>query len=232
MPFSQRTLDFLFHNRVQDSREWFHEHHDEYEAAVIAPMRELVIALTPDMLKIDPQFITEPKVDRTISRIHRDLRFSKDKSKYRDHCWLIFIRDKKLYRGLPGFFFEITPVNFSYGMGYYQAAPEAMAILREMVLNREPAFQKAQQALEGQQVFKLEGAQYKRSKYPDHPEALRMWLDKKSLSLVTGSDDRRLLFSEGLVQTLRRDFQLLVPIYEFLLTVEGRRVREDVQMGR
>ena len=29
MPFCEETLDFLSLNRVMDSREWFHSHHDE-----------------------------------------------------------------------------------------------------------------------------------------------------------------------------------------------------------
>ena len=36
-PFSQKTLDFLFENRLHDSREWFAQHKKEYQELVIQP---------------------------------------------------------------------------------------------------------------------------------------------------------------------------------------------------
>ena len=80
MPFSAQTLDFLFLNKLHDSREWFNERRDEYDAVVMEPMRKLVSNLAPVMMEIDPLLICEPKVNKSISRIFRDTRFSKDKS--------------------------------------------------------------------------------------------------------------------------------------------------------
>ena len=54
MPFTDDTLEFLVRNRLTDSRPWFHEHREEYEKLVVEPMAELVTALTPAMLEIDP----------------------------------------------------------------------------------------------------------------------------------------------------------------------------------
>ena len=68
MPFSAKTLDFLFENRLHDSRIWFEEHKEEYQKQVLFPLQELVRQLTPHVLKIDSQFTTEPRVDRTICR--------------------------------------------------------------------------------------------------------------------------------------------------------------------
>lgn len=44
-PFSQKTLDFLFENRLHDSREWFAQHKKEYQELVIQPLRQLVMDL-------------------------------------------------------------------------------------------------------------------------------------------------------------------------------------------
>ena len=35
MAFSENTLDFLFENRVVDSKAWFEEHRAVYEALVL-----------------------------------------------------------------------------------------------------------------------------------------------------------------------------------------------------
>ena len=49
MPFSEATLDFMALNRVMNSREWFHEHRDEYLSLVVEPIAELVEDMAPEM---------------------------------------------------------------------------------------------------------------------------------------------------------------------------------------
>ncbi len=223
MALSQKTLEFLFRNRMEDSREWFNEHREDYREYVLGPLARLVEDLAPGMLKIDPQFITEPKVDRCISRIYRDVRFSRDKSLYRENCWVIFIRDKKLYNGLPAFYFEVDPAQFAYGMGYYQASSASMQSIRNLILAGTPAFKQSLKAYKNQDIFRIEGECYKRSKYPDQPEELREWLDRKSLSFNASNVNKKILFSDSLGDFLLEGFRKLAPVYHFLLTAEDRK---------
>ncbi|MEA4894939.1 MAG: DUF2461 domain-containing protein [Oscillospiraceae bacterium] len=225
MPLSEKTVDFLFENRVVDSKVWFNEHRSEYESLVLEPMRELVTLLRPAMLSIDPLLICEPKVGRSISRIYRDTRFSRDKSTFRDVMWCVFIRDKKLYDGLPGFWFEFSPRGFRYGCGYYQASADSMEAIRSLILNDDSSFKAAQVAFKKQSVFYMEDTKYKRSRYPDQPEDKREWLDQKSLCFIADSTDSDMLFSDGLADKLARDFTLLVPMYEFMMNAEARVIK-------
>ena len=39
MPFSQQSVDFLFENRLHDSREWFRDHKQTYAEQVTEPMK-------------------------------------------------------------------------------------------------------------------------------------------------------------------------------------------------
>ena len=224
MPFSQRSIDFLIENKINDSKAWYQEHKGLYLEFILEPFIELVARLSPAMLKIDPQLITEPRVDRTLSRIYRDTRFSKDKSLYRDNMWMVFMREKKLYEGLPAFYFDLSPEGFSYGMGYYQASAASMDAVRQMILGNAAPFKKAEKAFRGQSAFGMEGDDYKRSKYPDMPQAKREWLDKKSISFNCHSGDFDLLFSEKLAEVLLDGFTLLAPVYDFLCLAEARRM--------
>ena len=61
MPFSQQTIDFLFENRLHDSKAWFSEHKGDYTRFVVEPFAEIVNALAPTMAKIDPEIICDPK---------------------------------------------------------------------------------------------------------------------------------------------------------------------------
>ena len=223
IPFSLKTTQFLIENRLMDSREWFRENKERYNKLVLAPFAELVERLAPDMLEIDPQLITEPRVDRTISRIYRDVRFSKDKLLYRDNMWFVFMREKKLYEGPPCFYFDMGPKGFSYGMGYYQASTASMASIRKLALDGAAPFKKADKSLRSQSLFYMDGDAYKKSKYPDEPEHLRQWLDKKSMSFNCHSDDFDLLYSDRLAGTLLEGFRTLKPIYDFLWLAEAQK---------
>ena len=222
MPFTEKTLDFLFENRVVDSKAWFEEHRETYNVLVLEPLRDLVRALTPYMLEIDPLFSCEPKVGKCISRIYRDTRFTRDKHMFRDVMWCSFFRHKQLYYGLPGFFFEFSPRGLRWGCGYYQASPESMEALRTLILAGDPAFQAAEQTLKKCKDVRLEDTRYKRSRYPDAPAALQDWLNQRSICFLTDSSDFSMLYAEDLADRLGRQFRRMAPLYRFLMKGEER----------
>lgn len=82
--FSAEALRFLLENRINNSKEWFEEHRNEYRKYVYEPFAELVKELAPAMKEIDDGIITIPS--KIISRVRRDTRFTKDKSLYRDNA--------------------------------------------------------------------------------------------------------------------------------------------------
>ena len=230
MRFTPQTLDFLFENKLNNNKEWFHSHKQEYQELVLDPLVDLVEKLTPTVLKIDPQFITIPKPTKAISRIYRDTRFSKDKSLYRDNMWILFIRDKKLYHGLPAYFADISANGLEYGVGYYKVSSESMLCYRDMILKKEPAFLQAKLAVEKAKIFSLYGEPLKRSKAPNEPEDIKNWLDRKQIGVSNTITDFDLVFSEDLYQTIAKGFEQLKPVYDFLMAVETRRShnnRED-----
>lgn len=222
MSLTQATLDFLTANRFEDSLDWFHAHKRDYERLVLAPLAEMVEELAPIMRALDSGLIVEPRVDRCISRIYRDTRFSKDKFRYRDLMWIVFMRDKKLHHGPPAFFFEFSPRGYRYGCGYYQARPEVVAAGRALILENAPVFRLARRCLEGHPLFRLEGEAYKRTRHAAQPPALRAWLDRKNWYVVRQGTDPTLVFAPDWGRVLARDFTLLKPVYDFFRAAEAR----------
>lgn len=221
MPITKKTLDFLAENRLRDSREWFHAHRAEYMKYVIEPLTELSERLTPAMLEIDDQLITVPKVGKTISRIYRDTRFSKDKSLYRDVMWVVFVRDKNTHECPPGFVLEFSPDGWRYGCGYYCVPPRIMGDIRAQVLEGTKAYRAAQTALDAQDIFTLEGEKYKRAHFPNESPKKRDWLERRCIDLMHNSQDFDLLFSDDLYRTLAKGFLQLAPVYRFLIAAQG-----------
>ena len=217
MLLSVESMDFLMENRLQNSREWFLAHKAQYQQFVLTPLIQLVEQLYPSLYSIDPKLIIEPKVNRSISRIYRDTRYTRDKSLYREHMWLAFSRDRKEPNCPPAFVFEFWPDGWRFGCGYYYMPPALMQQVRDMALANDKRFLAAQAVLKQHPEYVLEGDTYKRQHYPDYPPDLQLWLNRKDCCLVCNSRDFDLLFSPLLSQTLAKGFAQMQPVYEFLL---------------
>lgn len=216
MPFSPQTLDFLFENRLNDSKIWFNEHKDEYNRYVSEPFEEFMSAVMSRMGEID-ELISYTRM----SRIYRDARFAKGKSVFRENMWCIFGRGRELYKSLPAFYFDISPNGFEYGCGYYMASADSMAAIRELILSDSPYFTAAADAYASQNVFELYGDIYKRSRFPLESEEKRFWLDRKTIGLSAGSTDWQLLFSDKLADKIVDDLISVVPVYNLFMAAEA-----------
>ena len=218
--FTQRTLDFLYFNRKYNSPDWYKAHKGDYIAYVVEPFKELVNALAPTMKSIDENMICDPKVDGSISRIYRDMRYATDGYRYRDHCWCIFIRDKKLYDGLPGYYFEVSPYKFSFGCGYYQADAASMRSFKRLILNNSKEYIAARDCLLADKTFSVYGEQTKTNKYADLPKEAQNLLNRTNIGISADSTDYDLLMSADLPAYLAKKFVAVSPFYKLMLAAE------------
>ena len=218
MSFSQKTVDFLFENRMHDSREWFKTHKEEYQALVIEPMTQLINDVAPTIAKIDPQIAVDPK---HISRLYRDARYAKD-SVFRDHVWYTFGRTRDQYMGFPSFYFSIGAAGISYGCGYYCASSKTIQAVRELILSDDKSYKKAQKAYAAQSVFEMFGEPYKRNKFPNESPEKQNWLNRKGIGMSFDSNDPDMMFSDNLAKRVAADFLAIRAVYDFLLTAEHR----------
>ena len=131
--FSKNTLDFLNNVCKKNSKYWFEANKCNYQKYLLEPLQNLVTALGEKMLTIDPYFEIRPLVNKTISRIYRDTRFSKEKSLFKNRMWVTFKRPSKEWKNAPAYFFELSTDSYRYGMGYYSASRNTMDILREAI---------------------------------------------------------------------------------------------------
>lgn len=213
MAFTEKSLRFLDENHRRNSPAWFAENKAEYERHIKEPMLELAASLIPAMLKIDPLLVLEPK--RAVCRIRRDTRFSRDKTMFKRATWFVFQRSKGMVH--PVWFFEFTPDFHRYGCGYYSTPPRVMEKVRELVLAGDKRWREAEKALESLPGFSLEGEKYKRPHFPDAPEKQRDWLERRSITAMHTSEDKKRLFSAKLPAVLADAFTRLAPVYSFLI---------------
>lgn len=217
MPFSARSLDFLFENMLNDSKIWYNDHKEDYNRYVREPFAAFVNDVSEAMLTIDGNFVCNPK---KISRLYRDARYAKGKSIFRDYVWYSFCRPYEGHKCLPEFYFSISPRGFDYGCGYYSAGSDTMESIRSLILSDDKSFRAALAAYKMQDVFELYGELYKRSRYPDESADKQNWLNRRSMGLSCESKDFDLLFSDRLAEKIAADFTAIAPVYKFFIHAE------------
>lgn len=213
MTIDEKTISFLQENAFMNSREWFAEHREEYRKYVEAPMLSLSESIGKGIKKIDPLMTLEPR--RTMSRIHKDVRFSKDGTLYREVMWLIFRRGKGMV--YPAFFFEFSVRASRYGVGYYNMPAPVMNTIREYILTNDKLFVEATKALKKAPEYTLQGEKFKKTKFPEESEEKREWLDRKGFYISVESAGNELLFSDQLDIFLTKEFIKLAPVYNLFL---------------
>lgn len=216
--FTPDSLQFLQEVRQRNSKEWYDEHKPLYQQALVEPFQALVDALSPVMLHIDDLFETRPAIGKTLSRIHRDTRFSHDKTRYRSNMWFTFKRYHKDWTDAPTYFFELFPDGWRFGLGYYSASKTTMDLFRQTLRDNPKGFLKIANNLGS--TFALEGDSYKRPLIKDQPEELATWYNRKSLAAIATRPDVETVFSEGLVNILAQGFSQLAPLYHYLMKIE------------
>ncbi len=216
--FSRKAFQFLKDIKTHNNKAWYDAHKDLYEQELLNPLRDLVTDLADFMLGIDLSFEVAPAVGKTISRIRRDTRFSKDKSLYRDCMWIVIKRSTKDWANWSaGYFLEINPTWYRYGMGFYDAAPDVMVEFRRRIDEDPEEFLKAVAWFENQDVFELEGETYRRPKGPDKPEPIRTWYNHKSFYLSCSRKIDKTILSPRLADDLMHAFGMAAPLYHYLL---------------
>jgi uncharacterized protein (TIGR02453 family) len=120
------SIDFLKALSKNNNRDWFNKHKDRYIEAhnnIIA----FADALLFEMNKHDK--IETPSGKKSLFRIYKDVRFSKDKTPYNTHWSGGFKRATKKLRG--GYYFNIKPGKSFLAGGFWGPEPEDMKRIRQ-----------------------------------------------------------------------------------------------------
>ena len=221
--FSPQALEFLTGLQANNDTAWFEAHRADYDRFVLGPMRALAAEFGEWFeAEVDAGLDTRPVVGGAIGRLRRDTRFSSDKRPYKQSVWLVF-RNRNTVMGNLGFYWDLSPSRYCYGMGFYSALPRVLRSIRERALDNPDRFRAAVAGLleaappSGTgSPFDIEGEPYRRSSMPGAPEDLVRWLDRKNLYVEAGRPHDPTLASRDLVALLWDAWERLVPLYWFL----------------
>ena len=216
--FNQEGILFLKDLAANNNKEWFEQHRLAYDNYLLKPLKQLTADLQLTIKSIDTEIETTPSINKTISRIYRDTRFSTDKSPFRTMQWISFRRPAKTWGNVPEFYFWFTPEKYEYGMGFYSATPKNMEKIREHIASCPDRFKKEIiDYYKAQDTFVLEGENYKRPVPNSLPEEFQQWLQKKNLCLSCKKEINKTFFSSGLKDILEKAFAANSRLYRFFI---------------
>jgi uncharacterized protein (TIGR02453 family) len=221
--FRPAAFRFLRDLSRNNEKAWFEAHRDVYEREVREPMRLLVEVIGARLVRIAPEIMGDPK--RSMFRIHRDVRFSRDKSPYKTNAGAWFYhrdagRDvgRAAEGGGAGFYFHIDATTCFMAGGLWMPARPALARIREAIAAHPTALPRLTSAPGFRRRFDGLGEETKLHRVPrdfplDHPAA--EWLKLQSFT-ASASIEPSVVTSSRLVDHLCRDFELLVPLVRWL----------------
>lgn len=226
--FTPEAIQFLADLAANNDRSWFQSRKAEYERLLKEPMEQLVAALGGRFAAAGLPLLADPK--RSLFRIYRDTRFSKDKSPYKSHMaasfpWLTRSEAGSQVAGDHphgnGGYFNFVPGEMYVGGGMWMPERERLDAFRRALLD-EP--ERVASAIEDPRFVAAFGGVNSHETYKrvppgwpaDHPRAdLFRWKDVVFGCRRSDHD----VCSPDLPDQLTEAYVAALPVFRFLETL-------------
>jgi len=209
--FTPQTIDFLWGIRMNNNREWFMQHKQEYVQYLYEPMKALGQAVfTP--------FLERPGNLLKVSRIYRDARMHPPEP-YKQSIWLCIRQDVDWWAQHPCMYFEITPEGASYGFFLWQPTTAYMESFRSRISARPDEFLRLIGSTQRAVDTEITAQCYKRPK-PTENKALEpyfAWRNAIGCTREIAPGDQ--LFDPALQADVGDFFEKLIPLYEYFCAI-------------
>ncbi len=226
-PGAQRFLRALARH---NDRAWFEANRATYEAEVRAPLTALVDEVDVRLATLAPEIVGDPK--RSLFRIHRDVRFSADKSPYKTNASAWFhhgaggrgVSGASTPHGGAGFYFDVGPRGASLGGGIWMPPRPTLVRIRATIdddhapvarLLRTPSMRRFGGLAEESMLARMP-----RGYAADHPAAAL--LRHRSFTVGRALSERELL-GVRLPDLLAREYARILPLVRWLNAALGLR---------
>jgi uncharacterized protein (TIGR02453 family) len=161
--FTPGLFKFLRELRANNNREWFETNRSRYERVMLEPALEFIEAFAPHLRRISPNFVASTRRSGgSLFRIHRDVRFSKDKSPYKTHLGIRFRHKEAKDVHAPGFYLHIEPRESFVGVGIWHPDSTTLIKIRDAIVADPGEWKRAAHGKKFGDVYGLSGDSLKR----------------------------------------------------------------------
>ena len=156
--FSPALFKFLSELRANNDREWFEANRSRYESELLEPALDFIEAFAPHLSRISPNFVASTsRTGGSLFRIHRDIRFSKDKSPYKTYLGIRFPHKEARNVHSPGFYLHIEPRECFMGAGIWHPDSTTLTKIRGAIVSDPGKWKRVTQAKKFSDVYRLSG---------------------------------------------------------------------------
>ncbi|NNF37007.1 MAG: DUF2461 domain-containing protein [Saprospiraceae bacterium] len=131
--FTHEFIEFFRELAQNNHRDWFHANKKRYDNHVKKPFYAFIQDIIDEMKKDDPEMNLEVK--NAVFRINRDIRFSKDKTPYKNHVGAAVSRGGRKDMQYPGIYIHLEPGNVGFAGGCYKPDKENLSKMRHYIVH-------------------------------------------------------------------------------------------------
>lgn len=209
------TFDFLSELKDNNSREWFTENRNQYEAA-LADVRVFLTELIAALSEIDPKINTSIQANKCLFRIYRDTRFSNDKTPYKTWFGAGISVDGRKLQG-PEYYIHIGAENSFIACGYWRPEKQHLdAIRQEIDYNGEQLTKIINQVLEDGKITLYKEDLLKRAPAGYGEDNPYIDLIKLKSFVLDQSLTVNALSGKNALQDIVTSYKRMLPFKEFL----------------
>ena len=147
-----RTFAFLSGLKANNTREWFKDHRADYED-VKANLIEVAAKLTAEVARFD-DVIRQSGFDpaTAVTRMNRDMRFSKDKTPYKTD-FFVMVRSSPHFQRVAGYSIHIEPGASYASAGIFRTERDPLSKIRSRISNRFAEWKAIVESPDVQRIF-------------------------------------------------------------------------------
>lgn len=139
---SAESFRFLRELAANNERVWFEANRERYIEHVREPSRQLVRDLSPLLQAISPHYRGDDRlVGGSLFRIHRDVRFAKNKAPYKPWAGARFWHDVGGRSASPVFYLHLAPDDVFVGAGIWRPDAPLLKRIRNFLHHNPRAWQ-------------------------------------------------------------------------------------------
>jgi len=213
--FPPETTAFLGELKANNDRSWFEAHREIYERAFRQPAEAFSATIAAEL-----EAALGQSIKAKVFRIHRDVRFAKDKSPYNAHLHVAFAPAGANGRDAApgGFYFGLEPGRLHLGAGAFDFGAAGIDRYRSAVADDTTGAElEALSASLTADDYRVDEPELKRTPAPhavDHPRA--HLLRRRSLSAWRERSDTSFVTSPAVIAETLQVFQRLAPLVAWL----------------
>ena len=206
--FSPETIDFLWGIRMNNNRDWFLSHKQNYTQYLYEPMK----ALGQDLYQ---SFLDKPGNLLKVSRIYRDARLHHPEP-YKESLWICIRRDVEWWAENPCLYFEIRPEGVSYGLIWWRPRVSVLETFRQAIAAKPEEFLDLMDRTQAATGVPVTANLYKRPKEAADPRLAPYFAWKGNISCVVDEPVSEDLFGPALGERAKDFLDKLIPLYDYL----------------